>query len=343
MADGERSADLTLHPTPSTLNSTPQTPNSLVFIVRDTGLGMTSAEIGRLFQPFGQTETGTKLSEGTGLGLAISQKFVQLMGGSIAVDSQPGQGTEFRFEIPAIAIAANQVKEKDTQYQQVMGLAPGQPPYRVLIVDDDPTNRLILVRLLKGIGFELQEAKNGQDAIALWQHWQPHIIWMDMQMPVMSGFEATKQIKSDPIGQSTVIIAVTASVFEEQRQKILESGCDDFVLKPFQRDEVLAKMADHLGVKYIHKPNQTLSRHSDLSAPLSNFTFNTQSLAIMPKDWLEKFYSSSAQGNDTLALQLIEEIPPDHPELIHALTNLVNNFRFDQIMSFTQLAQDWET
>ncbi len=316
------------------------TPCSLSFTVRDTGIGMTSAEMGDLFQPFGQTEAGTKLLEGTGLGLAISQKFVQLMGGSITVASQPGQGSEFGFEIPAIAIAADQVKEKPTQYQQAVALAPGQPPYRVLIVDDDPTNRLILVRLLKGIGFDIQEAKNGHDAIALWQNWHPQIIWMDMQMPVMSGFEATKQIKSDPIGQSTVIIAITASVFEEQRQKILESGCDDFVRKPFQREELLAKMADHLGVKYLYEaarspPGQPIS---SVSSPV-----NAESLAIMSHAWLEKFYASAAQGSDMLALQLIEEIPGDRAQLIHALTNLVNNFRFDQIMNLIQLAQDLGT
>jgi PAS domain S-box-containing protein len=312
---------------------------SLIFTVRDTGLGMTSAEISRLFQPFGQTETGTKFSEGTGLGLAISQKFVQLMGGFITVDSQPGQGSEFAFEIPAIAIAADQVKEKAIQYQQAVGLAPGQPKYRVLIVDDDPTNRLILIRFLKGIGFDIQEAKNGQDAIALWQHWHPHIIWMDMQMPVMNGFEATKYIKSDPIGQSTVIIAVTASVFEEQRQKILESGCNDFVRKPFQRDEVLAKMAEHLGVKYCYESSQLPPEQPFLPDPSSNFTLDAPSIAIMSKEWLEKLYSSSAQGSDTLVLQLIEEIPIEQTELIHALTHLVNNFRFDQIMNLTQLAQ----
>ncbi len=317
------------------------TSHSLRFTVRDTGMGMTSAEIGHLFQPFGQTETGTKLSEGTGLGLAISQKFVQLMGGSITVESQLGQGSEFTFEIPAIALAADQVQAKAAQYEQVVALAPGQPPCRVLIVDDDPTNRLILVRLLKGVGFDIQEAKNGQDAIALWQNWHPQIIWMDMQMPVMSGFEATKQIKSDPTGQSTVIIAITASVFEEQRQKILESGCDDFVRKPFQREELLAKMADHLGVKYLYEAGRSQPRPPippPLSAPLQ-----AEALAIMSNEWLEKFYASASQGSDTLALQLIEEIPSDRAPLIHALTNLVHNFRFDQIMNLTQLAQNLGT
>ena len=331
LASGECSADLTPNPALPT-------PHSLRFTVTDTGIGMTSAEVGRLFQPFGQTEAGAKLSEGTGLGLAISQKFVQLMGGSITVNSQPGQGSEFTFEIPAIALAADQVKEKATQYEQVLALAPGQPNYRVLIVDDDPTNRLILVRLMKGVGFDIKEAKNGQDAIALWQDWHPQIIWMDMQMPVMDGFEATKQIKSDPIGRSTVIIAITASVFEEQRQKILESGCDDFVGKPFQREELLAKMADHLGVKYVYEAGRSQPGHPispALSTPLS-----ADSLAIMSNEWLEKLYSSAAQGSDILTLQLIEEIPGDRAQLIHALTNLVNNFRFDQIMNLTQLPQD---
>jgi PAS domain S-box-containing protein len=319
---------------------------SLLFTVSDTGLGIPSAEIGRLFQPFGQTESGTTVSGGTGLGLAISQKFVQLMGGCITVESLPGQGSEFAFEIPTITIAAEQVEKKETQYKQVTGIAPNQPIYRALIVDDDPTNRLILVRLLQGIGLSTQEARNGQEAIARWRDWQPHIIWMDMQMPVMNGFEATQKIKSDPIGSTTVIIAVTASAFEEQRQKILACGCDDFIRKPFQREELLAKMADHLGIKYLNQPDElprSLPEKLTLPSPSSIFTLNAEFLDTQPAEWLEKLYSAAAQGNDTLALQLIQEIPCDRPELIDALTQLIDDFRFDQIMNLTQLIQDLGT
>jgi CheY-like chemotaxis protein len=268
------------------------------------------------------------------------------MGGCITVESLPGQGSEFAFEIPTITIAAEQVEKKETQYKQVTGIAPNQPIYRALIVDDDPTNRLILVRLLQGIGLSTQEARNGQEAIARWRDWQPHIIWMDMQMPVMNGFEATQKIKSDPIGSTTVIIAVTASAFEEQRQKILACGCDDFIRKPFQREELLAKMADHLGIKYLNQPDElprSLPEKLTLPSPSSIFTLNAEFLDTQPAEWLEKLYSAAAQGNDTLALQLIQEIPCDRPELIDALTQLIDDFRFDQIMNLTQLIQDLGT
>ncbi|MEM5838773.1 response regulator, partial [Pediococcus acidilactici] len=127
------------------------------------------------------------------------------------------------------------------------------PVYRILVAEDKPTNRLLLVTLLSSLGFEVREVENGQAAVAMWESWEPHLIWMDMQMPVMNGYEATKHIKASLKGQATVIIALTASAFEEQRQAILSVGCDDFMHKPFREENLLAKISEQLGVQFIYE------------------------------------------------------------------------------------------
>jgi two-component system, sensor histidine kinase and response regulator len=233
------------------------TKTTLQFKVEDTGPGIDPDEIDKLFIAFEQTKVGLDAAEGTGLGLPISQKFVQLMGGEITVTSQPGVGSCFAFEIPVYVEHQPTDKPGQADRRRVIGLAPNQPTYRMLVVEDSTSNRFLLVKMLSSLGFEVQEATNGQEAIATWQRWNPHLIWMDMQMPIMNGYDATRSIKATVAEQkeerSPVIIAITASAFEEQRQAILSVGCDDFVRKPFRREELLAKVNQHLGVEYLYE------------------------------------------------------------------------------------------
>ncbi|HEY9650144.1 MAG TPA: response regulator, partial [Coleofasciculaceae cyanobacterium] len=166
----------------------------LFFQVEDTGPGIAANELSTIFDPFVQSQTGRQSLQGTGLGLTISQQFVRLMGGEIAVSSQLGQGTSFTFDI-LVRVADAAEERRITATQQVIGLAPNQPTYRILVVEDVRVNRRLLVKLLSLVGFEVREASNGQEGIAIWQDWKPHLIWMDMQMPVMDGYEATQYIK----------------------------------------------------------------------------------------------------------------------------------------------------
>uniref|UniRef100_UPI0030DA8ED3 ATP-binding protein n=1 Tax=Planktothrix sp. PCC 11201 TaxID=1729650 RepID=UPI0030DA8ED3 len=158
-------------------------------------MGISEAELPKLFEAFSQAQAGKEKQEGTGLGLAISRKFVQLMGGDIAVESELGKGTTFRFQIQAKP-SQNINNEPTKTKQKVLELIPGQPIYKILTVDDKPINCKLLIQLLSPLGFELKEARNGLEAIAIWNQWEPHLIWMDMRMPVMDGYEATKYIKS---------------------------------------------------------------------------------------------------------------------------------------------------
>lgn len=247
----------------SALNILSSATDVLYFEVEDTGSGIVPDEIAHLFDPFIQGNRGQKFQEGTGLGLSIARQFVSLMGGTLTASSMPNQGTIFRFDIQICQTLP--VGELTEQSRKVMGLAPDQPSYRILIVEDDRMSRLLLVRLLKSVGFQIREAVNGQEAIDIWQSWRPHFIWMDMQMPVMDGCEATRQIRkreeedrvkkkfaSEPY-PSPIIVVLTANAFEENRTVMLSAGCDDFVSKPFRREHIFAKLAQYLGVVYLYR------------------------------------------------------------------------------------------
>ncbi len=302
----------------------------LVFEVEDTGPGIAKEEVKTLFNAFAQTEAGRRSGQGTGLGLAISREFVRLMGGDITLSTQVGRGTKFQFYV-RVAIATGAEGPPKPRHQRVIGLAPNQPCYRLLVVEDKWENRQLLVKMLQPLGFEIEEATNGQEGLALWESFEPHLIWMDLRMPVMDGYEATKQIKSQLKGQATVIIALTASAFEEERVVALSAGCDDFVRKPFREEEIFEKMAHYLGVLYLDEP---LVLPSEMEVTPSQV--NSGLLETMPALWREQLHQAATCVDGEQIVQLIDQIPPEHATLAVALTEMVNHYRFDQIVALSQ-------
>jgi PAS domain S-box-containing protein len=313
----------------------------LMFEVEDTGCGIDIREFDNLFEAFGQTATGLKSGQGTGLGLPISRKFVELMGGAIAVSSKLGLGTRFVFNILVSAVDGTPIKTSAPISKKIIGLAPDQPTYRILVAEDKPTNRFLLVRLLSSLGFDVREAENGQEALAVWQIWQPHLIWMDMRMPVMDGYESTKQIRASVNGEATVIIALTASAFEDERQLILSAGCDDFMRKPFREEELLAKMSEYVGVRYLYEEE---ALHTENGRENPEDVTNNSDLALqisrMPSHWVEQLYHAAAQGSDMLIFDLIEQIPAENSSLGITLRNLVDSFQFDEVINLAEAFVD---
>ncbi len=307
----------------------------LHFAVEDTGVGIAPAELGKLFEPFVQTEIGRSLQGGTGLGLAISRQFVRLMDGEITVESSVSHGTRFKFDIPLeLSEAAEVICQQ--QYQRVVRLLPDQPRYRVLVVEDKFESRKLLVTLLKTVGFEVSEATNGREAVQQWEAWQPHLIWMDLRMPVMDGYEATRQIKSTLAGQSTLIIALTASVFAEKRARVLAAGCDDFVSKPFKESEVFEKMARHLGVKYLYKEDSRA-----VGRQAQNVTENIlvpSQLSTLPANLVADLKQATVQGNFNRMLAIVEQIRQHNDPLANALAELIGNFDYDKILTLIEQA-----
>ncbi len=223
------------------------------FEVEDSGPGISSDDMTQLFSPFFQVAKTRSHVQGTGLGLAISYRYAALMGGELGVDSTVGGGATFRLRLPMLTIDTAGSMGSSAEERRIVGLAPGQPAYRVLVAEDFDDSRLLLVSLLESVGFDVRSVPNGKACIEEWQSWQPHLIWMDIRMPEMNGFEATRAIKHSTNGHQTVIIALTASAFAEERTQIIAAGCDDFVGKPFRDTEIFEHMAKHLGVRYIYQ------------------------------------------------------------------------------------------
>ncbi|WP_161635039.1 PAS domain S-box protein [Leptolyngbya sp. Heron Island J] len=302
----------------------------LCFEVEDTGPGIAAHEVDKLFEAFGQTAAGRKVQQGTGLGLPISRKFVQLMGGDIIVSSRLGYGAVFRF---AIQVRLGTATDRSAQLpsQQVIGLVPNQPPCRILVVEDRWENRLLLVQLLAPLGFEVREAVDGEEAVRIWQQWSPHLIWMDIQMPVMDGYEATRRIRElETQDHSPKIIALTASAMDTDREAVLAVGCDDFVRKPFKEEILLETIAQHLGItyRYAAATETSVNEQSQVLSP--------EALQVMPVDWIARLSQAAISGDDALVTQLVQEIPAEHSSLAQQLMALVDDFRLDVISDLIQ-------
>jgi signal transduction histidine kinase/FixJ family two-component response regulator len=229
----------------------------LLIEVEDSGPGITAEDQKRLFEPFVQLAEGAA-QRGTGLGLSITRQFVQLMGGTIGIDSTPGKGSLFRVDLPVkLASTTDVLKSGNKQYDDVAGIAPGQPAYRILITEDQLENQQLLMQLMHDIGLEAKVAENGEQCVKIFKDWHPHLIWMDRRMPVMDGIEATHRIRQLPDGDQVKIVAVTASAFKDQQQEMLDAGMNDFIRKPYRFDEIYDCLARQLGVKYIYKASTT--------------------------------------------------------------------------------------
>ncbi len=309
----------------------------LHFTIQDSGPGITDEEIHTIFEPFVQAEQGRKSNQGTGLGLPISREFVHLMGGEISVSSALEKGAIFRFHIPLYRGKATSTPVAPVS-RRAIGLAPGQPTYRILVVEDKWENRQLLVKMLQPLGFQVLEATNGKEGVEMWLEKQPDLIWMDIQMPVMDGYEATKQIKATREGKFTPIIALSASAFEEERATIFAAGCDDFASKPLQEAEILAKMAAHLGVRYIYEDPTIIgtSPSSPLNPEVATISLKPEDLAELPSELVVQLHQAAVTVNAEQILDLLEQIPGDRAPLGAALANLVDDFRFDIIVNLTE-------
>jgi len=310
----------------------------MLFIeVKDTGVGIEPEEMDTLFDPFIQTASGQQSQEGTGLGLPISKQFASLMGGELGVSSIVGQGTTFRLQIPVTLVDEDAVEGLDLQPRhRVTGIEPGQAapdggPFRLLVVEDNPSNRELLIQLLAPFDFELRAAVNGAEGVELWEQWQPHLVLMDMRMPVMDGYEATRHIKSRAAAadRPAIVVALTASAFEEDREAILAAGCDDFVRKPFREHDIFNVLHHHLGVRFVY---ETVTSAFD---EIEGKSLSELQVAVerLPAAWANDLH----QAIDTLDINqifaLIEAARPQAPELADMLAQWTHNFEYDKMMT----------
>jgi signal transduction histidine kinase/CheY-like chemotaxis protein len=232
---------------------TQEEPNALLLTIEieDTGLGISPEERHKVFSVFEQTESGLKSIGGTGLGMVIAREYAQLMGGDISFSSERLVGTTFCVTL--------KVKEAEEQshYEsnhEIMSFSEDQTCNKtILIVDDVKNNRLLIHKTLAPLGFNIIETCDGLQACAVAEQQQPDLILMDIRMQVMGGLDAIRAIKATERGAAIPIIAVSASVFKSEQESILEQGADDFLSKPFKRNQLLKLIAKHLNLTPTYK------------------------------------------------------------------------------------------
>ncbi|MDY6802463.1 MAG: ATP-binding protein, partial [Cyanobacteriota bacterium] len=330
---------------------------TLVFEVRDTGSGITAEELETIFEPFVQTKSGGQVAGGTGLGLSISRDFVRLMGGEMTVESEAGKGSVFKFEIkcqrPAGLAPGGATQPADvglpssTEARAIDGvsLAAKQGISRILVVDDRPENRLLLFNILQPLGFEVKEASNGREAIQVWESWQPHLIFMDLQMPIMDGFQGIREIRSREkkwtsfegpevertgAGPTVKIVVVTASSSEANRQEALEAGCDDFLVKPFKNADIIETIDKTIGVRYIDPSEEEVSEEE--VAPEGVYLLTPAAIAALSPELVEALEAAIIRLNVKAMEECVEQIRPHNSALSVALEALINDFNYAPIL-----------
>jgi len=297
------------------------------FEIEDSGPGISQEDCQRIFFPFVQLGGQVPAQAGTGLGLAICRQYVELMGGQIGVASEPGQGSEFHFNIP-VRILPSVRELEEPKLGRILGLAGGQPCYRLLIVEDQPENRLLLRRLLDPLGFELREAANGQEAVALFEQWHPDLIWMDIRMPIMDGMEAARRIRATKAGADTKIIALTAHALEEERRPIMAAGCDDLVRKPFREQELFDILARHLRLKYSYE--KAPRPESTQEAP--GLALRPEQLEGLPAELLLDLRQAVLELDTARTRALIEQVTERHHSLGRALNTLATQLDYKGLL-----------
>lgn len=293
--------------------------------VRDTGRGIHATNIERAFKPFEQL-TANGEQKGTGLGLAITRRFVEMMGGEISASSQPGEGSTFSFSITVASCSSEQIPvagKKETR--QIISLVEPEQAWRILIVEDNPENQLLLRELLEKVGFQVRIAENGEKAIAVFKQWRPHLIWMDRRMPVMDGLTTTREIRQLSGGKEVKIVALTASVLKEQKDKVMAAGSDDFINKPYQPIEIFDCMAKHLDVRYVYAETQTAD-------PADQIKVTPQMLATLPGALLKDLKQAVIELDTEKSMAVIKHIAEKDADLGAALKSIAENLDYTMLL-----------
>lgn len=301
----------------------------VVFEVEDTGHGVPDQDRERIFSQFEQLMVGSRLKGGSGLGLAISKAYVELMGGTIDVHEACGGGSIFRFDVAVKQVSEEALPPTSTR-RQVIGLVSGWKENRILVADDNDANREILMRLLDSIGFLVCEAADGREACDAFGTWHPDLILMDLVMPVMDGFSAIREIRSSPKGAEVPIIAVSASVLSEDREKVLLSGADAFLKKPFTGEEVYDLLQKHLGVEYRYA-EETMSSSGKApglseSSPLL--------LDQLPANLVAEIRESAISLDVDRLHELLGQVARYDGSIAERMRDLIENYDFKSLQHF---------
>jgi PAS domain S-box-containing protein len=296
----------------------------LHFKIEDTGIGIPKDKIDEIFLPFHQVANNLIQTEGTGLGLAICSRLLNMMNSELNVSSVMEKGSCFEFYLPIkeISISSEIITPKT---QKIIGYDGRN--IKILVCDDRKTNRDVLSHLLTDIGFEVIEASDGREGLEKALANRPDIILMDLMMPEMDGFEATRALRNMPEINDTAVIAVSAAVFNQTRQDCLDAGCDDFIPKPVITSELLEKISKHLSLKWQYAKDQILHNGQDLN----------QAVIPPPDNVLDQYKKLIMAGRITEIQRQLKFLIHNDPKYIpfaEHIKQLAYEFRNDEIQTF---------
>lgn len=302
---------------------------NLTIEVEDTGPGIAPQDQERIFEPFVQLGTETN-SAGTGLGLAITRQLVELLGGSARVHSTPGQGARFVLELPVRAITTPEAGGVNAPSETVRRLAPGHREIRVLIVEDQEENALLLRQILEQAGFAIRHVPNGAAALDEFQTWRPDFIWMDWRMPVMDGLETTRRIRALPGGREVRIAVLSASVFKQERDEVIAAGADDFVAKPLRFGEVFAALARLPGVRYAEEPAAPKTTPPPLTPA---------AVATLPDTTLEELETALLSLDAKRIGAVVVRVEAARPDIGEVMRLAVSHLQYSSLLGMVRAAR----
>jgi len=303
----------------------------LRFEVEDTGVGIPAELQACIFEPFVQEGKPAAQLGGTGLGLTITRHYVEMMNGTLELESTPGRGSRFTVEMPVEVAEESGVSPAEAGGTHLFILEAGQPEWRVLVMEDNPESALLLQQILKQAGFEVRVAENGAVGVQEFVQWRPHFIWMDSRMPEMNGAEATREIRKLEHGRDVKIAAMTASAVASERAQMLEAGVDDFVLKPYRPAELFACMGRLLGARYRPAESPAPERGSALLLP--------ESLAALPKQLLRDLSDAVVSLDRKQVSAAIDRVGDEDTALAAVLRRLHDRFAYTAIRSAIQRSE----
>jgi len=306
------------------------------FQIEDTGIGISQDKLEEIFLPFHQVGDRNNFVEGTGLGLSISQKLVKMMGSQIRVQSTPGKGSIFWLDIDLPAVAQSSQLPSTPEKRRLVGFSGSQR--KVLIVDDNEVNRSMLHRMLSRLGFEIAQATDGEDCLHKAQEFLPDLILMDLLMPVMDGWEATRRLRQLPKLKDAVILALSASVYETTRQESILAGCDNFLTKPIQTNELLELLRLHLGLEWIYEDGSETKKRKAKTPKSSSEVPTADSMMVSPgSESVLALLRLTAMGDIEAILEETAKLEHSDPTLVpfvHHLRQLAKGFQLKQIRDF---------
>ena len=317
-------------------NSAAPPATKIRFQIEDTGIGIQQNKLEEIFLPFHQVGDRHNFVEGTGLGLSISQKIVNIMGSQIRVQSTLGKGSIFWLDLDLPAVAQCSEVPSAPEKRRLVGFVGHQR--KLLLVDDNEVNRAMLHRMLSRLGFEIAQATDGEDCLHKALEFQPDLIVMDLLMPVMDGWEATRRLRQLPKFKDTVVLALSASVYETTRQESILAGCDNFLTKPIETNELLELLRLHLALEWIYEDGSSgKQRKAQTPKTASDLAAANGAIVSPSSESVLALLRLSAMGDIEAILEELTKLENSDPKLVrfvHHLRQLAKGFQLKQIRDF---------